>query len=215
MIKLFIVDDHQMMLDGIQAYFKEDTEIEIVGNSISYEDAVRKIINGKINFDILLTDLNLKDKTGLDLIRKLKEANIKSKYMVLTMYFERNIIAQLKKLNVKGFLHKDAPQLKLRNAVIEVSKGGIVFPENSPTENVNYDLESKYTTAKDNFGVRYKLSKRELEIALLITEGNSTDQIATTLELSPATVSTHRKNLQNKTKTSTPLELYKLLIDQK
>jgi len=60
MIKLFIVDDHQMMIDGIQAYFKNDPEIEIIGNSTSYDNAVRKIINSNLNIDILLTDLNLK-----------------------------------------------------------------------------------------------------------------------------------------------------------
>ena len=149
------------------------------------------------------------------MIRKLKEYNLNCEYMVLTMYFEKNIISALKELGVKGFLHKDAPQLKLREAVIEVSKGGLVYPRNSPTENINYDLNSENGTAKDNFGVKYKLSKRELQIALLVTEGKSTEEIANKLELSPATVSTHRKNLQNKTKTSTPLELYKILGDMK
>ena len=211
MIKIFIVDDHQMMIDGIQAYFKNDPEIEIIGNSTSYDNAVRKIINGNLSFDILLTDLNLKDKTGLDLIRKLKASNQKCKYMVLTMYFEKNIIAELKKMEVKGFLHKDAPQLKLREAVLEVSNGGIVYPENAPILETNYDLKSKNATAKDSFVAKYKLSKRELQIAFLVTDGKSTDEIAKELELSPATVSTHRKNLQNKTKTSTPLELYKIL----
>ena len=215
MIKIFIVDDHQMMIDGIKAYFENDTEIEIIGSSISYDNAIRKIRNSNLFFDILLTDLNLKDKTGLDLIRKLKEANQNCEYMVLTMYFEKNIISELKKLGVKGFLHKDAPQLKLREAVINVSRGQSVFPENSPSENLNYDFKSDNATAKDNFGVKYKLSKRELQVALLVTEGKSTDEIAKELELSPATVSTHRKNLQHKTKTSTPLELYKILGEMK
>ncbi len=210
MIRLFIVDDHQMMLDGIHAYFENDTEIEIIGSSASYDNAIRQIINNALDFDILLTDLNLKNKTGVDLIKKLQETGKEWKYIVLTMYFENSILAELKNIGVNGYLHKDAPQLKLREAVLEVAKGKKVFPESSK-ENLSYDFQLDDFRVKDHFGGKYKLSKRELQIALLVTDGKSTDEIAEALDLSPATVSTHRKNIHNKTKTSTPLELYKLL----
>jgi len=211
MIRLFIVDDHQMMLDGIYAYFENDSEIEIIGSSTSYNNAVRQIINSNLSFDILLTDLNLKEKTGIDLIKKLQASGKSFKYMVLTMYFEKSILLELKKIGVSGFLHKDAPQLMLRECVLKVSAGESVFPSDLNIDNLDYDFKSDDLSAKDNFGSKYKLSKRELQIAFLVTDGKSTDEIATALELSPATVSTHRKNLHNKTNTSTPLELYKLL----
>lgn len=211
MKNIFIVDDHQMMIDGIVSFLENKNEIEIIGVANSYEEAIRKIINGNLSVDILLTDLNLQGKSGLDLIKTLKPRLPKIKYIVFTMYFERSLIKELIDLEIDGFVEKNAPQEELIKAIDSVSNGTPYFPENLRERIKNYEISYQSDGLKDTFANRYKLSKRELEIALLVIEGMNTEQIAQQLKLSPATVSTHRKNLNNKTNTSTPLELYKLL----
>ena len=211
MSKLFIVDDHQMMVDGIVAFFEKEEGLEIVGVAYSYEEAVRKIVNGNLLVDVLLTDLNLQGKTGLDLIVTLKNSTPNIKSIVFSMYFERSLIKQLMELKVDGFVEKNAPQEDLKQAVLQVMKGGTYYPKNILEKVKSYDVSYDGGTIKDSFASQYKLSKRELEIAMLVIDGMNTEQIAKQLDLSPATVSTHRKNLNNKTKTYTPLDLYKLL----
>lgn len=211
MNKIFIVDDHQMMIDGILSFLENKNEIEVIGVANSYEEAIRKIINGNLSVDILLTDLNLQGKSGLDLIKALKPQLPKVKYIVFTMYFERSLIKELISIEVDGFVEKNAPQIELINAINAIAKGSTYFPDDLKERIKNYELSYESEGLKDAFASRYKLSKRELEIALLVINGMNTEQIAKQLKLSPATVSTHRKNLNNKTNTSTPLELYKLL----
>lgn len=211
MNKIFIVDDHQMMIDGIVSFLENKNEIEVIGVANSYEEAIRKIINGNLSVDILLTDLNLQGKSGLDLIKALKPQLPKVKYIVFTMYFERSLIKELISIEVDGFVEKNAPQIELINAINAIAKGSTYFPDDLKERIKNYELSYESEGLKDAFASRYKLSKRELEIALLVIDGMNTEQIAKQLKLSPATVSTHRKNLNNKTNTSTPLELYKLL----
>lgn len=211
MKKIFIVDDHQMMIDGISSFLEKEPNIEIVGIANSYNEAIRKILNGNLSIDILLTDLNLQGKSGLDLIKSLKPQLSNTKYIVFTMYFERSLIKELMALEVDGFVEKNAPQQELIKAINAVINNASYFPEDLKERIKNYELSYELDGVKDAFASRYKLSKRELEIALLVIEGMNTEQIAQQLQLSPATVSTHRKNLNNKTNTSTPLELYKLL----
>ncbi|MCT4582690.1 MAG: response regulator transcription factor [Flavobacteriales bacterium] len=211
MSKLFIVDDHQMMIDGIVSFLKQEPHIEIVGVANSYEEALRKIVNGNLSVDIVLTDLNLQGKTGVDLISMLKSHFSTIKYIVFTMYFERSLIKELMSLKVEGFVEKNAPQETLKQAINDVSNGNTHYPNNLMERIKNYTTTYNESSIKDAFASRYKLSKRELEIALLVIDGMNTEQIAQQLQLSPATISTHRKNLNNKTNTSTPLELYKLL----
>ena len=180
MSKLFIVDDHQMMVDGIVAFFEKETTIEIVGVAYGYEEAIRKIVNGNLSVDILLTDLNLQGKTGLDLIVAIKNSLPTIKSIVFTMYFERSLIKQLMDLKVDGFVEKNAPQEELKQAVNKVMNGGTYYPNNLLEKVKSYEVLYNGGTIKDSFASRYKLS-------------------------------THRKNLNNKTNTYTPLDLYKLL----
>ncbi len=127
------------------------------------------------------------------------------------MYLERSLIQELLELEVGGLVEKNASQKELIEAIQNVANGVKHYPEDLTNRIKNYEVVYDKGSIKDAFASKYKLSKRELEIALLVVEGLNTEQIASELQLSPATVSTHRKNLNNKTNTSTPLELYKLL----
>jgi len=215
MNKLFVVDDHQMMVDGIVSFFEKEKNIEIVGVANSFDEAKRKIINGNLTIDLLLTDLNLQGKNGLELITEIKKYKPSLKTIVFTMYFERALIKELMALKVNGFVEKNAPQDELKNAVFDVLAGKNHYPKNIVDKVNSYDVQYGDSTIKDTFASKFKLSKRELEIALLVIEGLNTEQIAMQLKLSPATVSTHRKNLNNKTNTYTPLDLYKLFNNKK
>ena len=205
MIHLFVVDDHQMVVDGIQSFLEKSKGIEVVGSAQSYDEALRKIINNVFTFDLLLVDYHLGNKTGIDLYDELKKRNLHFKTIVFTMYSDKKLASKLASKGIEGYVEKNSSQQTLIKAINSVMEGDTYFPKEFTATPNNTTINEA-----DAFSLEFGLSNREKEIALLVIEGKSTDEIAKELNLSPATVSTHRRNLNNKTKAYTPLDLYKL-----
>ncbi len=205
MIHLFVVDDHRMVVDGIQSFLEKSKELKVIGSAQSFDEALRKIVNNDLSFDLLLTDYHLGEKTGIDLYDELKKRKIQFKTIVFTMYSNKKLAGMLAAKGIEGYVEKNSSQQTLIKAIHSVMNGSTFYPEEFSL-NSNNNINNR----TDAFSLEFGLSNREKEIALLVIEGKSTDKIAKELNLSPATVSTHRRNLNNKTKAYTPLDLYKL-----
>lgn len=196
--KLFLVDDHHIVLDGLKSMFDQDSRFIIIGTASNAEDAIKAIESNKP--DILLTDYSLPGANGLDLCVQVKTKYPDVKRVILSMHDEGVLVKQILKEGVDGYLLKSIQQLELKNALLQIVKG---MPYVSPeiTRLVLSDLSNEQPTEL--------LSEREREILNLIAKENSNKQIAEKLFISERTVETHRKNIFRKTNTTSLVGLIK------
>lgn len=197
-IKLFLVDDHHIVLDGLKSMFDQDSRFTIIGTASNAEDAIKAIESNQP--DILLTDYSLPKAHGLDLCMRVKTKYPDVKRVILSMHDEGALVKQILKEGVDGYLLKSIQQLELKNALLQIVKG---LPYVSPeiTRLVLSDLSHEQPAEL--------LSEREREILNLIAKENSNKQIAEKLFISERTVETHRKNIFRKTNTTSLVGLIK------
>jgi len=196
--RLFLVDDHHIVLDGLKSMFDQDSGFTIIGTASNAEDAIKAIESNKP--DILLTDYSLPGANGLDLCVQVKKKYPSVKRVILSMHDEGVLVKQILKEGVDGYLLKSIQQLELKNALLQIVKG---MPYVSPeiTRLILSDLSNDQPAEL--------LSEREREILNLIAKENSNKQIAEKLFISERTVETHRKNIFRKTNTTSIVGLIK------
>jgi len=204
MIEILLVDDHNIVIDGITSYLKDDKNIIIKDIARDGEIAYKKFFNS--SYDILITDLNMPKVTGIELIRKIKLNFPKTKIITLTTYYNGNILKELKKLNVEGIVIKNLGISELKKAILKVSSGTKYYSEIPDL----YKIKNKEEW--DDFSKLHNLSPREIDILILICDGKSSNEIASILFISEQTVSSHRKNIMKKTQSHSVIDLFKLAI---
>lgn len=197
-MKVFLVDDHTIMLDGLVALLKTDEEIEIVGTAGTVADAMDFL---KMNhIDVLVTDYNLPDDDGLSLVRKVKRLWPEIKILVLSMHSESHLVKEILKAGIDGYVLKKDSKDELIDALYSVKKGNL-FVSNE----INNMLVRNLHQPDD----QKLLTEREREILKLIAKEYTNRMIAEELFISERTVETHRKNIFRKTKTSSLVGLIK------
>ncbi len=197
-IKLFLVDDHHIVLDGLRSMFDQDTRFTILGYASSAEEALKKLETQTP--DILITDYRLPGVSGLELSILVKEKYPSAKRVILSMHDEGMLVKQILKEGVDGYLLKSIQQTELKNALQQISKG---VPYVSP-EITRLILSDMLHERPEEL-----LTEREREILNLIAKEHSNKQIAEKLFISERTVETHRKNIFRKTNTTSLVGLIK------
>ena len=203
-IKLLIVDDHRIVLDGLKSLFVQDAEFEIMATANSAEEALRHL---QVSHpDILLTDYRLPGLNGLELTAVVKEKYPTVKRVILSMHDEGILVKQILKEGVDGYLLKSIQQSELKMALHQIMDG---FPYVSPeiTRMVLADMNNQQTDEL--------LSERERQVLNLIAKECSNKQIAEKLFISERTVETHRKNIFRKTNTTSLVGLIKYAFANK
>jgi len=198
-IRIVIVDDHQLILDGIRKSLDQDPSFEVIASFLHPENALGFISVQKP--DVLLTDYSLPGMNGLELIRQTKILYPGIKAAMLSMHDEPSIVREAIKLGVNGYLLKNIQQSELKEAIRKIYTGLIYVSAEITTQllhhaSVLHQNESTLTT-------------RELEVLKLITKENSNKQIAEKMHISERTVETHRKNIFRKTGTTSLVGLVK------
>jgi two-component system nitrate/nitrite response regulator NarL len=197
-IKLLIVDDHHIVLDGLKSLFDQDPQFEIIGAASSAEEALRLL--SICTPDILLTDYRLPGLTGIELAVVVKEKYPGVKRVILSMHDEGLLVKQILKEGVDGYLLKSIQQSELKMALHQIMDG---FPYVSPEI-------TRMMLADMNSGQPEELlSERERQVLNLIAKECSNKQIAEKLFISERTVETHRKNIFRKTNTTSLVGLIK------
>lgn len=204
-IKLYIVDDHQMLIDGLKALLLDEKNITVVGESISAQNAIVEI--SKKQPDVVLTDINMPEMDGIELTKKVKSSFPNIKVIALSMFGEQQTISDMLKAGVNAYILKNTGKQELLNAIEKVIQGGSYF-----SEEVNAEMNRK------DFEINTKeinLSAREIEIIELIAKEYSNAKIAEELYISERTVETHRKNIFRKTDTKSVIGLLKYCIEKR
>ena len=201
-IKILLVDDHRIVLDGLKSLFENDPEFEISGAVSSPAEALEKMKTQRP--DILLTDYTLPGMTGLELSTEVKELYPQVKRVILSMHDEGHLVKQVMKEGVDGYLLKSIQQGELKAALRQIMQG---MPFISP------EITRQLMTRLAHEGKNELLTEREQEIVRLIVKEFSNKQIAEKLFISERTVETHRKNIFRKTNTSSLVGLVKFAFE--
>lgn len=191
-IKVLLADDHQMFLDGLKMILQADENIEIVGTASNGEEALAFLKNHEV--DVLVLDINMPGMDGVETIRHIKQQNIGTKVLILSMFSTDVLIKRLLRIGAEGYVLKDNGHKHLRDAILKIAAGEKYYSQ-EVMEAVMDGLNP--AEKKTGFG-NVKLTPREMEILQLIAQEHTTPEIAEKLFISQGTVITHRKNLIRK-----------------
>ncbi len=204
-IKVILVDDHHIVLDGLESLLQQEPEFQVMASLHSGEEVLEMLKTQQPN--ILLTDFSLPGISGIDFVRQVKKLYPQVKIIVLSMHDEAHIIKSVLKEGVEGYLLKNIQHSELKSAIRHVAQG---LPYVSPE--VTRLLMDEMNKPKDEPEL---LTDRELDVLRLIAKEFSNKEIADKLFISERTVETHRKNIFRKTKTSSLVGLIKFAYEHK
>lgn len=209
-IKLFIVDDHQMMIDGIKALLRNEKQFEIIGEATRAKNALDELEN--LLPDIIITDIQMPEMNGIEFTRLVKTKYPTIKVLVLSMSGEEGMISEMLDAGISGYVIKNTGREELKNALTKIAEGDVFFSDAVAVEMMRAYQNSKKRDLQDEI---INLTTREKEIIKLIAKEYSNLKIGETLFISERTVETHRKNIFRKTKTKGVVGLIKFAIEQK
>ncbi|CAN5532951.1 response regulator transcription factor [soil metagenome] len=204
-IKVVLVDDHRIVLDGLVSLLESDPDFVILAALGTGEEVLEFFKQEQP--DILLTDYSLPGISGLELTHAIKRDYPQTKVVALSMHDESHLVKNLLKEGVDGYLLKNIQQFELKNALKQVMLG---MPYVSPeiTKLLMHDLN--HPVEENSL-----LTDREKDILRLISKEFSNKQIAEKLFISERTVETHRKNIFRKTNTTSLVGLIKFAFANK
>ncbi len=186
-IKLLIVDDHQMIIEGIQSLLEDQAKVKIVGTATSAKLCEQFFTTHTA--DIVFMDINLPDLSGIDLTALLLKKYPALHIIALSTFTQGTYVRKMIESGAKGYLLKNASKFEILKAIEVVHSGQkYISPEAQEALNYELNLQNKLPI----------ITKREKEVLILIIEGLSNSQIAEKLFISIDTVDSHRKNLYSK-----------------
>jgi len=189
-MKILIVDDHEIVRKGFKQVISRMKDMTISGEASTGEEAIQKI--KKENFDVVVLDLSLPDKSGVEVLMEIKRIKPNLPILVFTIHSERQYAIQLIKAGASGYITKDAPTELIIQALHKISEGK-KFITPSVAEEIANALEKGETRLPHEL-----LSQRELVVLMGIYQGKSLKEIASQLFLSEKTISTYRYRILEK-----------------
>jgi len=212
-IKIFLVDDHQIVRDGIKALLLESPDISITGEALNGKELMEKLEEAKP--DIILMDISLPDISGIELTKQAIQLIPGVKVIILSMYTQEDYITNAIAAGAKGYLAKNTTQQELHTAINTVFKGTEFYSEtvskiifNNFVSNVRKTKETEPLKDKDED----LLSSREKQILQMVVEGLSNQDIADKLFISIRTVESHKNHIMQKLGIKSVVELIKYAI---
>ncbi len=206
-MKVLIVDDHELVRDGLARIIAEEftiTKLLEASNGNEGEKAARKG-----NWDIIIMDMSMPDKTGLEVLKQLRSESIKTPVLILSIHPENQYALRVLKAGGNGYLTKDCPRAEFVNAV-RIILSGKKFISASVAEKLAMRFDDDMTKERHEL-----ISDRELEVLKLIASGKTVSEIAVELSLSVPTVSTYRSRLLEKMNMKNNAELTLYAINNK
>jgi two-component system, NarL family, response regulator NreC len=192
MIRVFIIDDHEIYLEGLALLLSKQEEIEVMGTATSGKQLLDRLKEG-LNADILLLDVYLPDMPEEEILRQIRSGHPDLRIIYLTLLRGTRYVHKLAKYNIQGYVLKNATMDELLGAIRSVQDGGTYFSKDIHIGDRDEDFRNTITI--EDRQIDEILSRRELEVLRLICKEYSNAEIAGKLFLSVSTVETHRKNL--------------------
>ncbi|MGB1039462.1 MAG: response regulator [Flavobacteriales bacterium] len=193
-IKIYIIDDHKILIDTFKQYFEAIADFDVVGYALNGCEAIEMLNpnDGNIKPDIVLQDIDLPDMNGIDCTKALLKLNPDLKIIGVSTYTETAIVKKLMNSGAKGYISKSNDIENLENAIRKVYNNeeylGSTIANNLLQEMMNAPAPKRKSLIPS-------ITERENDVLLLIYQERNTDEIAKELFISVNTVQTHRKNL--------------------
>ena len=191
---LIIADDHKLFLEGITNLIESQTNLNLVLTAASGASVIKYLqINDKEKIDLIISDISMPDVDGIELNQFLKTNFPDTKVLIVSMHTDPNILDNLIKNNVDGYLSKNTASDEFITAIETILKGQKYFSEQVKTQYTN----SVFNNQKEAIEL---LTTREKEVLKLIAQEFTTQEIADKLFLSKHTIESYRKSLISKLK---------------
>ena len=181
-IKVFITDDHYMVIEGIRSLLQNEKDIEWTGHAMNAASCLA-FLHQQLP-DVILMDINLPDKSGIDLCKEVREKYPSVFIIGLSTFNQQSFIQKMIDNGASGYVLKNATQEELMEAIKTVANGKMFLCD-----------EAAQSLRKNHLGEIPILTRREKEVLELIANGMTNNEIAQQLFISVSTVDTHRKNL--------------------
>ena len=203
MIKIMLVDDHELVRTGVRRLLEDNIDIKIVGEASSGEEAITQV--KELKPDVILMDLNMPGIGGMETTKKIKHFTPDVKIIIVTMVEDTMFPQRLLKAGASGYLTKGASSSEIMRAIKDVMLN---------KRYISPELAMKMATDVDGDKSPFdELSERELQVLMMLMEGQRVSEISTKLFISPKTVSTYRSRLHEKLGVKTDIELTRLAIE--
>jgi DNA-binding NarL/FixJ family response regulator len=183
MINIFAVDDHYMVIEGIHSLLQNEPDVEWMGHANNAAACMAFLQNHRP--DIILMDINLPDKSGIDLCVLVKEKYASIHIIALSTFNQQSYIEKMMQNGASGYVIKNASQQELMEAIHTVNQGKQFLSFDAAIAIRKPDTENDIPV----------ITRREKEVLELIADGNTNNEIANQLCISASTVDTHRKSL--------------------
>lgn len=205
--RILLVDDHPLMREGVAQWIQRAPDLAVCGEAESAAQALSLV--GKLKPDLVLTDISLAGRNGLELIKDLQAFDPGIPVLVLSMHDESLYAGRALQAGARGYVMKRAGGDRVVEAIREVFQGRIALSPEMTTH-----LLEEYSGRRSRSGrtTLPNLTDREFEVLQLLGEAKSNREIAEQLHLSPKTVETHRMNLMRKLKLAKPAELLRFAL---
>ncbi len=202
MIKVLLVDDHELVRTGIRHILDEASDIEVIGEASSGDEALKNA--RKLGPDLVLMDVNMPGMGGIEATRRMVRLLPDIKVIALTILDEDPFPARLHEAGAKGYLTKGCPAAEVLDAIRMVSRGQPYVASSVARKHMLADWNGVAATPFE------ELSAREMQVAMMILDGQRTQEISDSLCLSPKTVSTYRQRIYEKLGVKNDVELTRL-----
>jgi two-component system invasion response regulator UvrY len=208
MTRVLLADDHVLVREGLKKILREELDITVVGEARTGAEIQDQV--AKTKCDVLILDLSLPDKSGLDVLKDVKTRSPKMRVLILSTYPADRFALRCLKAGADGYLCKDTAAEELVVALRRVAGGKKYF-----SEEVSQELVEDLTRNVSHVLLHETLSDREFEIFCLLGSGKTISEIASLLNLSVSTVNTHRAHILEKMKMESNVQLIRYAIENK
>lgn len=207
-INVLVVDDHQLIIDGLKSLLQDESDIIFAGGVNSMKQAIDFVRDNTI--DVVLADISMPEGSGIETTRSLKEIQPDIQVLALTMHEDINMIRKMVEAGASGYILKRTNMNEVLEAIRVVAKGGKYLGRD--VQEILLDNMGRPDRPTEQTVSPLRLTQREIEILNLIAKELRNDEIAEKLFISERTVETHRRNIFVKTETKSIVGLIKYAI---
>jgi DNA-binding NarL/FixJ family response regulator len=212
-IRIFLVDDHQLVRDGIQALLAGIPDIQITGEANTGEELMKKLRDS--HPDVILMDISLPDISGIELTRILAKERPEIRVLILSMYTSEDFVFNAMKAGARGYLPKNTSRQEILDAIHAVHRGYEFFSDTISKVILKSFVRQATRPESASGNIVNALTPREREILKLFAEGFNNLEISERLHISIRTVESHKNHIVKKLGLKSTVEMVKFAIKHK